>query len=129
MSAKLKASEVLSRIVAGLPGAGWIHDEDTDEMDIVLPGATGRAGFGALVKDEGVYVCLDPETFEPLSIVVQGWSIWAAKHPADPHADAHRNGNSNGSSLLRNYHDAEPHLLDALEEAMRSDDALQRLAA
>ena len=33
------------RIAASLPAAEWRYDTDTGEMEVVLPGSTGRAGL------------------------------------------------------------------------------------
>ena len=44
MSARHAVQEMADRIAAALPEAEWRYDTDTGEMEIVLPGSTGRSG-------------------------------------------------------------------------------------
>lgn len=71
------------RILATLGQAAWEYDAEIDEMEIILPGGAGREGLATLVADES-YVRVDPDTFEPLSIIVPAYTSWLAQQPAQP---------------------------------------------
>jgi hypothetical protein len=68
------------RILATLAEAEWEYDEEIDEMEISFPGGAGRAGMATLIGDE-FYVRVDPDTFDPLSIIIPGYTAWLARQP------------------------------------------------
>jgi hypothetical protein len=67
------------RILRLLDEATWRYDEEIDELEIALPGTEGRAGLAFPVED--LYVRVDPDSFEPLSIIVPGYTAWLAEQP------------------------------------------------
>ena len=86
MSSPPKSSiDPRQQVLAALDGAEWHYDDEIDEMEIVLPGGAGREGLAVLVADE-FYVRVDPDTFEPLSLLIPAYTSWLAKQPAAPTA-------------------------------------------
>jgi hypothetical protein len=92
VTAKLNRQEVINRVVSGLPNARWEYDAEADEMEIVLPGGNARAGRAVLI-DPDVYLRLDVDTNEPLTIIIPAYSDWMSRRaigsapppgPADP---------------------------------------------
>ena len=67
------------RILGLLDRATWRYDEEIDELEIVLPASDGREGLAFPVED--FYVRVDPDSFEPLSIIVPGYTAWLAGQP------------------------------------------------
>lgn len=83
MTIKLTADEVITRVASGLDEAEWRYDEDADEMEIVLAGGHGREGRSILIDDD-TFLRVDPETNQPLSIIVTAWTYWSARQAAAP---------------------------------------------
>ena len=81
MTSKLTADEVITKVTSGLDQAEWRYDEDADEMEIVLAGGDGREGRSILIDDD-TFLRLDPETNQPLSIIVTAWTYWSARQVA-----------------------------------------------
>ena len=81
--------EMADRIAAALPEAEWRYDTDTGEMEIVLPGSTGRSGLWVDVADWDFYLRIDEETGAPLSLIVSPFDYWLADQEgrARPAAD------------------------------------------
>lgn len=67
------------RILQLLDEATWHYDEESDELEIALPGGDDREGLAFPVDD--FYVRVDPDSFEPLSIIVPGYRAWVAEQP------------------------------------------------
>ena len=78
MSTRRARQELVDRIAAALPAAEWRYDTDTGEMEIILPGSTGRAGLWVDVADWDFYVRLDAETGAPLSLIISPFDYWLA---------------------------------------------------
>ena len=78
MSARCARQELVDRIAAALPAAEWRYDTDTGEMEIILPGSTGRAGLWIDVADWDFYLRLDAETGAPLSLIISPFDYWLA---------------------------------------------------
>jgi len=76
-------SDPRERILATLAQAEWDYDGEIDEMEIAFPGSAGRAGMATLVGDE-FYVRIDPDTFDPLSIIIPGYTAWLARQLQPP---------------------------------------------
>jgi hypothetical protein len=57
------------------------YDHEIDEMELVLPGSIGREARAVLVAGE-LYVRLDVETGQPLSIVIPGFTSWMERQQA-----------------------------------------------
>jgi hypothetical protein len=97
VSRKLTLQEVVDRLTVGLEAARWEYDAEADELEIVLPGGEGREGR-AILLDSEVYLRLDVDTNEPLTVIIPAISVWlgqqvaqvathlAAPRPADPSA-------------------------------------------
>jgi len=76
-------SDPRERILALLAQAEWDYDDEIDEMEIAFPGCAGRAGIATLVGNE-LYVRVDPDTYDPLSIIIPGYSAWLARQRRPP---------------------------------------------
>jgi hypothetical protein len=91
MSPKLSLQEVVEHLAVALPAARWEYDDEADELEIVLPAGAGREGRAILI-DEGFYLRLDPETNEPLTIIIPAVSVWLGQQVAGlveaPHPSA-----------------------------------------
>ena len=89
MSARCAVQEMADRIAAALPEAEWCYDTDTGEMEIVLPGSTGRSGLWVDVADWDFYLRIDEETGAPLSLTISPFDYWLADQEgrARPAAD------------------------------------------
>ena len=70
--------QVAEQIAAAIGDAEWHYDDAIDEMEIVLPAGAGREGRAVLVDDDTI-LRLDPETNEPLSIIVTAWTHWRSQ--------------------------------------------------
>ncbi len=66
------------RIAAALPAAEWRYDTDAGEMEVVLPGSTGRSGLWVDVADWDFYLRIDEETGVPLSLTISPFDYWLA---------------------------------------------------
>jgi hypothetical protein len=90
MTPKLSRRDVIERVAASLQHARWAYDEDADELEVVLPGGDARPGRTILL-DSDVYLRLDADTNEPLTIIVPAFSSWmsrrAPRRPAPPPTD------------------------------------------
>jgi hypothetical protein len=71
--------DLRARILRLLDEAVWHYDEESDELEIALPASDGREGLAFPVDD--FYVRVDPDSFEPLSIIVPGYRAWVAEQP------------------------------------------------
>ena len=78
MSARRAVREMADRIAAALPAAEWRYDTDTGEMEVVLPGSTGRSGLWVDVADWDFYLRIDEETGMPLSLTISPFDYWLA---------------------------------------------------
>jgi hypothetical protein len=124
MSPKLSSSEIMEFFSTRLPQSDWDYDDDADEMEVMLPGAYGREGF-ATQLDEFVALRLDPDTFEPLSLIIMPFSAWAREKGISQasavaaNAGAGRNGSRHSSDRLG----------EAAKRTLAESPALARVAA
>lgn len=70
-----RAQDVHAAVRASLPHARWEYDDDADEVDIIFPNSEGREGRAVLVRGE-LYVRLDVDTGQPLSIIIPSFRSW-----------------------------------------------------
>jgi hypothetical protein len=82
VSQRLTADEIVDRLTSDLAAAEWEYDNEADELEIVLPGSIGREGRAILVEPD-VYLRLDLDTNEPLSITIPVASIWISRLVAE----------------------------------------------
>jgi hypothetical protein len=83
VSQRLTADEIVDRLTSDLAAAEWEYDNEADELEIVLPGSIGREGRAILVEPD-VYLRLDLDTNEPLSITIPVASIWISRRVPPP---------------------------------------------
>ena len=102
MSRKLTLQEVVDRLTVGLEAARWEYDAEADELEIVLPGGAGREGR-AILLDSEVYLRLDADTNEPLTVIIPAVSVWLGQQVAQvaTHLAAPRPGGPVGGGLGR----------------------------
>ena len=89
MSAKLSPPLVdgalVERIIAVLPRAEWVYDDEIGEMEIVLPGCAGREAQWVDLDDYwNLHLRLDPTSGEPLSVVIYPFRSWLAEQERQP---------------------------------------------
>ena len=87
MSAETAIVSLAEQIIAQLPQATWDYNAEIGEMNVVLPGGTGReAQLPWLELDRywDIYLRLDAETGRPLSVVVAPFDVWLAKQESLP---------------------------------------------
>ncbi len=72
------APEVLSGILAGLPGAEWDYIPDGGWMEVFLTGSRGRGGVVEPLGDD-LEISVHPETNVPLSIIIPGFRAWLGR--------------------------------------------------
>jgi hypothetical protein len=89
MKAKLELTpEARAALLTALPSATWEYDEDTDEMEIRLPGVAGKTGYYALLGDD-LYVRLDEVTGQPLGVMIPTYHYWLTVRLAEASGKRH----------------------------------------
>ena len=87
MKTKLGADEIVARIRSELAHATVDYDAEADELELRLPSGEGRAGSAVVVEDDA-YLRIDPETHEPLSVVILPFVAWLEHHAGDKAVEA-----------------------------------------
>lgn len=83
---------LVGRIIAVLPWAEWVYDDEIGEMEIVLSGCAGREAQWIDLNDYwNLHLRLDPVSGEPLSVVIYPFRSWLATQERQPLSspDAH----------------------------------------
>ena len=85
LSPPLIEDALVERIIALLPWAEWVYDDEIGEMEIVLPGCAGREAQWIDLDDYwNLHLRLDPMSGEPLSIVIYPFRSWLAAQERQP---------------------------------------------
>ncbi len=85
LSPKLVDDALVERIIAVLPWAEWVHDDEIGEMEVVLPGGAGREAQWIDLDDYwNLHLRLDPVSGEPISIVIYPFRSWLAAQERKP---------------------------------------------
>ena len=85
LSLPLVDDALVERIIAILPRAEWIYDDEIGEMEIVLPGGAGREAQWIDLDDYwNLHLRLDPANGEPLSVVIYPFRSWLAAQERQP---------------------------------------------
>ncbi len=76
---------LVERIIAVLPWAEWVYDDEIGEMEIVLSGCAGREAQWIDLDDYwNLHLRLDPVSGEPLSVVIYPFRSWLAAQERQP---------------------------------------------
>ncbi len=78
MSTPTAVTNVVEQVIAGLAEATWDYLADIGWMEVILPGGSGRGGVAYLVGDD-LYVRLDVENGDPLSVSIPALDSWLAE--------------------------------------------------
>ena len=78
MSTPTAVTNVAEQVIAGLAEATWDYLADIGWMEVILPGGSGRGGIAHLVGDD-LYVRLDVESGDPLSVIIPAFDSWLAE--------------------------------------------------
>ena len=85
LSLPLVDDALVERIIAILPRAEWVYDDEIGEMEIVLPGGAGREAQWIDLDDYwNLHLRLDPANGEPLSVVIYPFRSWLAAQERQP---------------------------------------------
>jgi hypothetical protein len=133
VNTKLSADEIVARLRAELGGATVEYDADADELEVRLPSGIGRPGYAVLLEDDA-YLRIDPDTHEPLSVMLLPFSSWLERHAGEAAVVTLLQSlpQSRFSTwpfpgpLLRHWG---PRAARAIEQTVRDSGALEHLAA
>ncbi len=78
MSTPTAVTNVVEQVIAGLAEATWDYLADIGWMEVILPGGSGRGGVAHLIGDD-LYVRLDVENGDPLSVIIPAFEAWLAE--------------------------------------------------
>ena len=78
MSTPTAVTNVVEQVIAGLAEATWDYLADIGWMEVILPGGSGRGGVAHLVGED-LYVRLDVENGDPLSVIIPAFEAWLAE--------------------------------------------------
>ena len=85
LSPPLVGDALVERIIALLPQAEWMYDDEIGEMEIVLSGCADREAQWIDLDDYwNLHLRLDPASGEPLSVVIYPFRSWLAKQERQP---------------------------------------------
>ena len=75
MSAPVEQPQLHAGYMLHLAAAEWRYDNESDELNIVLPNSAGREGDYVFV-DDAFYLRCDFETREPLTVIIPVFTAW-----------------------------------------------------